>query len=394
MIRADSIPNPPVSSERDFTECHYRQLLGLAKETYRFARYDAIDWEARFILWRHDLDFSLNRAAALARIEAEEGVRTTYFINLRSNFYNPLEPDQLAMIRRIIDLGHQIGLHFDASAAGIGSAHELDVWVAREARWLSEAFGVAPKAFSFHNPTAAHLVHEEESYGGLVNCYSRRFKSEVPYCSDSNGYWRFRRLYDVLSTGTDPRLQVLTHPGWWQRTPMPPRQRIFRCAYGRAQRTLAGYDRDIKGFGRESLSGAASAIDFLRESAPERFDYFDYLWNTRRFDALLVELWRYHLVLMRERFRRSGATVPSSLTGTPPAGDDDQSVRPNIWVAALGEPERTRVFGADIAIYARCAEVSRNLIFAAPCAVPEQDLESGCVYLAGVASRLLAVGDP
>jgi len=75
VIRADSIPNPPVSSERDFTECHYRQLLGLAKETYRFARYDAIDWEARFILWRHDLDFSLNRAAALARIEAEEGIR-------------------------------------------------------------------------------------------------------------------------------------------------------------------------------------------------------------------------------------------------------------------------------------------------------------------------------
>jgi hypothetical protein len=387
------MPNPPVASENDFTEGHYRQLLGLAKETYRFALYDAIDWETRFILWRHDLDLSLNRAAALARIEADEGIRATYFINPRSEFYNPLEPDQSSMIRRIIDLGHQIGLHFDASAAGTGSAHELDVGVAREARWLAEAFGEAPKAFSFHNPTAAHLVHEEESYGGLVNCYSRRFKSEVPYCSDSNGYWRFRRLYDVLCAGTDPRLQVLTHPGWWQRAPMPPRQRIFRCAYGRAHRTLAGYDRNIKGFGRENLSGAASAIDFLRELAPERFDYFDYLWNTRRFDSLLVELWRYHLVLLHERCRRSGATVLSSVTGAPLAVDDAQSVRPHFWVAALGEPERTRVFGTDVAVYARCAEVSRNLTFAAPCAMPEQDLESGCVYLAGVASRLLAVGD-
>jgi hypothetical protein len=41
------------------------------------------------------------------------------------------------------------------------------------------------------------------------------FRQEVGYCSDSNGYWRVRRLEDVLREAKDERLQVLTHAEWW-----------------------------------------------------------------------------------------------------------------------------------------------------------------------------------
>ncbi len=54
------------------------------------------------------------------------------------------------------------------------------------------------------------------------------------YVSDANGYWRFRRLLDVLVEGTDVRLHVLTHPGWWQAEPMP------TPGAGRSLRTRAG----------------------------------------------------------------------------------------------------------------------------------------------------------
>jgi hypothetical protein len=77
-------------------------------------------------------------------------------------------------------------------------------------------FGIRPVAFSFHNPLAAHLDCDADVYGGLVNCYSKRFKQEVAYGSDSNGYWRFWRIFDVLYEKKDARLQVLTHPGWWK----------------------------------------------------------------------------------------------------------------------------------------------------------------------------------
>jgi hypothetical protein len=81
-----------------------------------FSGYDQIPWGEKFILWRHDLDFSINRATVLAKIESEEGIRATYFINPRSSFYNPFEPSQAELIKKIIKYEHWIGLHFDAQA--------------------------------------------------------------------------------------------------------------------------------------------------------------------------------------------------------------------------------------------------------------------------------------
>ncbi len=250
MISIDNQPKRTTTSDEDFTEAHYRQLLRAAKASYRFASYDAIPWGARFILWRHDLDFSINRAAALAGIEAEEGVTATYFVNPCSEFYNPFEPGQARLIENILALGHRLGLHFDASSHDIQNEIQLNSKVANVARWHEDAFGVTPVAFSFHNPTSTHLEYIADIYGGLINCYSRRFRAEIPYCSDSNGYWRFRRLHDVLTDSTDPCLQVLTHPGWWQEKPMPPRQRVYRCVYGRAEALMKVYDNTLSTAGR------------------------------------------------------------------------------------------------------------------------------------------------
>jgi|APTNR8051073442_1049403.scaffolds.fasta_scaffold04964_7 hypothetical protein len=294
MISSDNPPKRSATSDEDFTEQHYRQLLRTAKAAYRFVTYDAIPWGTRFILWRHDLDFSINRAAALASIEAEEGVTATYFVNPRSEYYNPFEPGQVRLLRHILGHGHRLGLHFDAAFHGVEDEETLHSKVAQEARWLDETLGVRPDAFSFHNPGADHLRCDADHYGGLVNCYSGRFKTEVPYCSDSNGYWRFRRLHDVLTEASDRCLQVLTHPGWWQSKPMPPRQRIFRSAYGRAQATMNGYDAALVEHGRINHAGLTDSLCFLQPLHPRAFALCDYLWNQGYLDALFVELWRLH----------------------------------------------------------------------------------------------------
>ena len=62
------------------------------------------------------------------------------------------------------------------------------------------------------------------------------------YVSDSNGYWRFERLPEVLAAGAHERLHVLTHPEWWQEQPMSPRERILRCIEGRGRASEATYD--------------------------------------------------------------------------------------------------------------------------------------------------------
>jgi hypothetical protein len=241
----------------DFTSAHYSELLQLAKASYRFVGYDEVRQDRKVILWRHDCDVSLNRALRLAMIERDHSVISTFFLNPHCEFYNLLEKEQTRIVRKIISLGHRIGLHFDAAYYELESEDDLARLVSLEAKLLRDWFGADISAFSFHNPTEFLLSCDKDTYGGLVNCYSRAFRSTVPYCSDSNGYWRFHRLWDVLQRAQDPCLQVLTHPEWWQETPMYPRERISRSVYGRAKAVLAAYDQLLETHGRRNYSGPA-----------------------------------------------------------------------------------------------------------------------------------------
>lgn len=236
----------------DFTLSHYEELLEQA-HNYEFASYADIDFSKKFILWRHDCDFSLNRALKLAQIEHAAGIQSTFFLNPHCEFYNLLEKKQTRIIRDIIDLGHEIALHLDIDFYDMKSEDELDAIVKKEAAWLSKWFETDIYAFSFHNPDAFALSCEKERYGELINCYSAQFKEIVGYCSDSNGYWRFRRLYDVLKEAQDKHLQILTHPVWWQDEPMLPRDRIKRSVQGRADAALKYYDDLLASLGRQNV---------------------------------------------------------------------------------------------------------------------------------------------
>jgi len=238
----------------DFTEAHYASLLNLAKSNYKFVGYNEIEASDQFVLWRHDCDFSLNRALKIAEIEHEHGVNSTFFLNPHCAFYNLLEKGQAELVENIQSLGHAIGLHFDSQFYQISKEKELSEKVKKEAQWILGWFGVKPSVFSFHNPDQFLLSCDKESYGGLINCYAKIFKEEIAYCSDSNGYWRHQRLHDVLTKANDPKLQILTHPGWWQERPCYPRERIHRSIYGRADANINIYDLDLKRAGRLNIN--------------------------------------------------------------------------------------------------------------------------------------------
>ncbi len=283
---------------QDFTISHYIELLELAKKNYSFASYSKIPWGTKFILWRHDVDHSLNRALKLAKIENELGIISTYFINPRSDFYNPAEKEQYKIVKDILDLGHEIGIHFDSELVDmfdIKDENLLNKFLEGESKYIEWLFGVKPIAFSFHRPTEFVLKNfRSESYGGLINCYSKRIMEEVAYVSDSNGYWRFLRLYDVLLKAEEPSLQVLTHPEWWQDYPMPPRQRILRCIYGRAENVIKNYDQFLERHGRENFLKPDHVLRNIKKYFPDKFYFYDYLWNKKNFETLFIELWRLH----------------------------------------------------------------------------------------------------
>jgi len=236
--------NAPDFNFADFTERGYRTALGAAQARYRFESFGTRSTKPH-VLWRHDVDYSVHRAARIARLEADAGATATYFLLLHSPFYNLLERPVTELARSIASCGHRIGLHFDSAFyPDLQGMDDLAELLLHEAALLERVLEVPVEAFSFHNPGLVHddLAFDADKIAGLVNAYGRTLRAQYGYVSDSNGYWRFRRLFDVRREGEGERLHVLTHPVWWQAEPMAPRERIARSVTGRAERTLRDYD--------------------------------------------------------------------------------------------------------------------------------------------------------
>lgn len=246
----------------DFTETGYRALVRLAKRKWTFIPYGQCHEPGALCLWRHDIDFSAHRALRIATIEQEEGVKATYFIHLHSAFYHPLDPENADKIRQIVALGHDIGLHFDVwfyrdlfpDEGPDVLAERILFFLRLERDLLEKTFECAIGSFSLHNPDFRTFRGiDADEVEGMVNAYSRHLRSHFTYVSDSNGYWRFIRLQDLLEGGAVQRLHVLTHPGWWTPVAMSPRDRISRCIAGRAASQHRYYDELILESGRENI---------------------------------------------------------------------------------------------------------------------------------------------
>ena len=61
----------------------------------------------QFVLLRHDVDRKPENALAMARLEAEHGIHGTYYVRTIGKTFKP------DLIRRIQDLGHEVGYHFE-----------------------------------------------------------------------------------------------------------------------------------------------------------------------------------------------------------------------------------------------------------------------------------------
>ena len=66
----------------------------------------------KFVYLRHDIDFHIYDSDEMAKLESSLGISATYYV-LLTQHYNPLNNDNKKILRKIRDLGHEIGLHYD-----------------------------------------------------------------------------------------------------------------------------------------------------------------------------------------------------------------------------------------------------------------------------------------
>lgn len=94
----------------DFTLFTYRNLLkSIQKAGYKFYTFaDFCEGKAqgRFVILRHDVDMKPYHSLAIARVEAEMGINSTYFFRTSPFIFKP------QIISEIQQLGHEIGYHY------------------------------------------------------------------------------------------------------------------------------------------------------------------------------------------------------------------------------------------------------------------------------------------
>ncbi len=79
------------------------------------------------VAMRHDVDHNLDHAVAFAEWEAERGYRASFYV-LHTAWYYP-DTDALARgLDRIVDLGHEVGLHSNATVLAASALGPRERW--------------------------------------------------------------------------------------------------------------------------------------------------------------------------------------------------------------------------------------------------------------------------
>jgi hypothetical protein len=205
-------------SPAPFTWDAYELSLRAALESgYRFLTFPQVGGtvpDGPFVLLRHDIDYDPRWALPISTLEAEHGVRATYFFQVDSKFYSLQKRENRSVIEQVLSRGHAMGLHFDAT--GIEEDEEVLVRVEKLAEGFEREFQAPVEAVSFHMPTYRPVTHLKLK-NGRINTYAPMFFETIDYVSDSNQDWRNKDLLEILRNRKFQRLQVLTHPIWWRK---------------------------------------------------------------------------------------------------------------------------------------------------------------------------------
>ena len=181
-----------------FTFDEYERLLDIARERYAFVDYDTAT-SGRFVFWRHDIDYSPQRALAMAKAEANRGLQCIYHVLLSGRYYNIFEAEIGAVLREIVALGHHVGLHFDMDVFGTGVASETEIErrVVLERDVLTSVLETSVTSVSFHNYVLnRERLVEPEYLGGMLNMIQLQLLYFL-FCNLSFCYFR-RQQYHFL----------------------------------------------------------------------------------------------------------------------------------------------------------------------------------------------------
>jgi len=158
--------------------------------------------------FRHDVDYDLECATAMALFEEEIGIRSIYYLRSRAEEYHPASKAFRSATNIIRNAGHEIGIHAD-----LGLERDAKVEVSYAVQCAHEQYselgmslGFEPH-LSFHAPPSDALWRRIPGFRHAMSGYWAD-----RYLADSRGVFRLDPRRHLIGHGN---WQVNLHPEWW-----------------------------------------------------------------------------------------------------------------------------------------------------------------------------------
>jgi hypothetical protein len=216
----------------DFTLKKYGEVLtALGRGDYRFVSYN----ESQRTILRHDVDRSAGGALRMALLEAERGIKATYYFRVPRTF-------DVQAITRIASLGHEIGYHYECLDKAKGDLDKA-IGIFEQELALFKVWGA--KTICMHGNPLSKWDNRDmwkrfdfKKYGILGEAYLSVDFNKIPYFTDTGRAWNSEKFSVKDRTGaklqkvrdTDELIKIisrkgakayiLTHPERWSDNPL------------------------------------------------------------------------------------------------------------------------------------------------------------------------------
>lgn len=216
----------------DFSYTYFRQLLHVLRRNFDLRQLNKApamlqsSHHQSALFLRHDVKISLNQALPLAEIEYEYSLPATYMVRADSPLYSLNEREARVHLLELIQMGHEVGLHFDLPGAEPQSQSFRRIIGSRlhvACERLEQIICRPIRSVSFQRPIpllfGGPLIVE-----GRVNADAQELR--VWCITDASGSWREGEPMARISRPQGPALQIVLHPIWWGHAHLSAPQRL------------------------------------------------------------------------------------------------------------------------------------------------------------------------
>ena len=157
------------------------------------------------LIVRHDIDESVEFAYELYKAEKANGIKSTFYVLLTSDLYNPFSAQNKKRFKEMVESGFEIGLHFDPMAYEEG---DLTKNFEKEIEAFEKFLGLKLYSYSMHNPS---ITGEYLKYPKLIDAYNSDIFNDNCYISDSTFSFRGKDLKEYVEKSNKELIQLLIH---------------------------------------------------------------------------------------------------------------------------------------------------------------------------------------